>query len=96
MSATERLVIDLPADLVEGLRDSIKSGAFASESEAIEKLLRPWYGHDYPLDEPDIEALRACVAEGIADADAGRISDAEDVYARLRAHIKAIAASKSH
>jgi antitoxin ParD1/3/4 len=88
MSATERLVIDLPADLVEGLRDSIKSGAFASESEAIEKLLRPWYGHDYQIDEPDIETLRACVAEGIADA--GRLSEAEDVYARLRAHIEAL------
>jgi len=94
MSATERLVIDLPADLVEGLRDSIKSGAFASESEAIEILLRPWYGHER-VEEPDIETLRAFVAEGIADADAGRLSDAEDVYARLRARIEAIATSKT-
>jgi len=43
----------------------------------------------------DLETLRACVAEGIADADAGRLSDAEDVYARLRAHIEAIATSKT-
>ena len=95
MSATERLVIDLPADLVEGLRDSIKSGAFASESEAIETLLRPWYGQDYQVDESDIESLRACVAEGVVDADAGRLSEAEDVYARLRARIEAIATSKT-
>jgi hypothetical protein len=27
----------------------------------------------YQVDEPDLETLRACVAEGIADADAGRI-----------------------
>jgi hypothetical protein len=46
----------------------------------------------YQVDEPDLETLRACVAEGIADA--GRLSDAEDVYARLRAHIEAIATSK--
>jgi predicted transcriptional regulator len=32
----------------------------------------------------ELEMLRACVAEGIADADAGRLSEAEDVYARLR------------
>jgi len=94
MGATERLVIDLPSDLVEGLRDSIRSGAFASESEAIEMLLRPWYGHEQ-IEEPDIETLRAFVAEGIADADAGRLSDAEDVYARLRARIQALATSKT-
>jgi hypothetical protein len=47
------------------------------------------------VDETDLGTLRACVAEGIADADAGRLSEAEDVYARLRAHIEAIAASKT-
>ena len=94
MGATKRLVIDLPTDLVEGLQDSVKSGAFASESAAIEMLLRPWYGHEQ-VEEPDIEALRASIAEGIADADAGRLSDAEDVYARLRARIEALTASKT-
>ena len=49
----------------------------------------------FEIDETDLETLRACVAEGIADADAGRLSDAEDVYARLRAHIEAIATSKT-
>jgi Arc/MetJ-type ribon-helix-helix transcriptional regulator len=78
---------------VEGLRDSVKSGAFASESAAIEALLRPWYG-DERIDESDIETLRAFVAEGIADVEAGRVSDAEDVYARVRARIAEIA-SKS-
>jgi predicted transcriptional regulator len=47
------------------------------------------------VDATDLETLRACVAEGIADADAGRLSEAEDVYARLRAHIEAIATSKT-
>lgn len=93
MGTLERLVVDLPSDLVEGLRDSVRSGAFASESEAIAALLRPWYGHG-GVEEPDIKALRAFVAEGIADADAGRVSDAEDVYARLRARIEATTASR--
>ena len=94
MTTTERLVIDLPSDLVAGLRNSIRSGAFASESEAIETLLRTWYGPE-GTEEPDIETLRAFVAEGIADADAGRVVDAEEVYARVRARIEAIAANKA-
>ncbi len=93
MGTSERLVVDLPSELVEGLRDSVRSGTFASESEAIAALLRPWYGHG-DVEEPDIQTLRAFVAEGIADADAGRVSDAEDVYARLRARIEAVAGSE--
>jgi antitoxin ParD1/3/4 len=94
MGTTERLVVDLPSELVEGLRDSVRSGTFASESDAIAALLRPWYGHE-GVEEPDIETLRAFVAEGIADADAGRVSDSEDVYARLRARIEAAGTSES-
>jgi antitoxin ParD1/3/4 len=94
MNATERLVIDLPVDLVEGLRDSIKSGAFASESEAIEMLLRLWYGHEQ-VEEPDSATLRAFVAEGIADADAGRLVDSEEMFKRLRARFSAIAAKRA-
>jgi predicted transcriptional regulator len=49
----------------------------------------------YEVDETDLETLRACVAEGIADADAGRLCEAEDVYARLRAHIEAVATNNT-
>jgi len=94
MAKTERLTIDLPSHLVTGLRESVRSGAFASESEAIEVLLRTWYG-DEGREEPNIETLRAFVAEGLADVDAGRMSDAEEVYARVLARIDAFAAEKA-
>ncbi len=90
MSKTERLTIDLPAHLVAGLRQSVRSGAFASESEAIEVLLRTWYG-DEGVEEPDIETFRAFVAEGIADVDAGRVKDADEVFDELLARIDAVA-----
>jgi Arc/MetJ-type ribon-helix-helix transcriptional regulator len=88
MGSTERLTVDLPADLVEGLRSSVRSGAFASESEAIEALLRTWYGPE-GNEEPDIETLRAFVAEGISDADAGRFVDGDEMFERLRARYRA-------
>jgi antitoxin ParD1/3/4 len=94
MGTMERITIELPSHLVDGLRDSVKTGAFASESAAIEALLRPWYGHE-KIDEPDIETLRAFVAEGIADVEAGRVSDAESVYDRVRTRIAEIVAAKS-
>jgi antitoxin ParD1/3/4 len=92
MSKTERLAVDLPAHLLTGLRESVRSGAFASESEALEVLLRTWYGEE-GTKEPDLEALRAFVAEGLADA--GRSADAEEVYGRVLARIDELAASKA-
>ena len=90
MGTTERLVVDLPAELVDGLRDSVRAGDFSSESEALEAMLRVFLSRD-GVEEPDIETLRAFVAEGIAEADAGKLIPAEEVFADLRARFKAIA-----
>jgi antitoxin ParD1/3/4 len=86
VTKTERLTVDLPAHLLFGLRETVRSGAFASESEAIEVLLRAWYG-DEGTEEPDINMLRALVAEGVADVEAGRIADASETYAQVLARI---------
>jgi antitoxin ParD1/3/4 len=94
MSKTERLIVELPAYLVAGLRHSVQSGSYASESAAIEALLQTWYGSE-GTEEPPVELLRAFVAEGIADAEAGRLHDAEGVYGRLRERIKSAAANKA-
>ncbi len=89
MARTERLVVDLPAELVVAVRREVAAGAFGSESEAIEFLLRGWLGSD-KIAEPEIAALRAFVAEGLADVEAGRLVDADEVHAELRARIEAI------
>jgi Arc/MetJ-type ribon-helix-helix transcriptional regulator len=94
MGTTERLVLDLPSYLVDSLRESVRSGAYSSESAAIEELLATWYGPE-GIEEPPVELLRAFVAEGAADADAGRLSDAEDVYKRVLDRIDTLAASKA-
>ncbi|MGA3308310.1 MAG: type II toxin-antitoxin system ParD family antitoxin [Xanthobacteraceae bacterium] len=93
MGKTERLTIDLPSHLVAGLRESVRSGAYRSESAAIEELLLAWYGPE-GTKEPPIEQLRAFVAEGIADADAGRLIDADEVFDELEARYEAMIAKR--
>jgi Arc/MetJ-type ribon-helix-helix transcriptional regulator len=90
MSTTERLVLELPADLVATLRTIVKSGAFASKSELVGTVLQAWWGPD-DLTEKELDEVRSLVAEGLAEADAGRFIDADEVHAELRARIRAIA-----
>jgi len=74
---------------VAGLRESVRSGAFASESAAIEELLLAWYGPE-GTQEPPIEQLRAFIAEGLAEIEAGRGIDAEEVFDELEARYAAM------
>jgi antitoxin ParD1/3/4 len=94
MGTTERLVLDLPAHLVAGLRESVRSGAYSSESAAIEEMLAIWYGPD-GTKEPPIEMLRTFVAEGLADSEAGRVHDADEVYDRVLARLDALESAKA-
>jgi Arc/MetJ-type ribon-helix-helix transcriptional regulator len=89
MAATERLIVDLPSDLLRNLRNSVQAGEFASEGEAIEAVLRAWYPPD-SVEEPDLEMFRASITEGIADADAGRVFDADEMFKRLHERIALI------
>ena len=85
MLKTQTLVVDLPSDLVTAVRDAVRPGGFNSESEVVEAILRAWYS-DNGVEEPDnIETLRAFVADGISDADAGRFVDSEMLFEKLRA-----------
>jgi Arc/MetJ-type ribon-helix-helix transcriptional regulator len=89
MPTTERLIVDLPSDLVATLREAVQRGDFSSESEALSAILRVWQS-DGELGD-DLGQLREMVAEGLAEADAGQFIDADEVHAELRAQIKAVA-----
>jgi Arc/MetJ-type ribon-helix-helix transcriptional regulator len=88
MTSTERLLVDLPSDLVAVLRKAVRSGAFASEGDAIGALLRACYG-DQSVGEEDIADVRARVAEGLADMEAGRVVNSSDLHDRLQARYRA-------
>jgi antitoxin ParD1/3/4 len=94
MRATEQLTVELPSELAAALRGAVQSGAFSSESEVLETILWAWHG-DNTIEEPDFETLRAFMAKGIADAEAGRFVDAYEMFARLRARYNAVASDRS-
>ncbi len=50
---------------------------------------------DEAKEEPDIETLRDFIAKGLADIEAGNISDADDVYERVLARIDAALAAEA-
>ena len=91
MAVTERLVIDLPKELVDKLREHVASGAFKSESHAVESVLKTSYFGEDDLSPDEVEEVRAAIAEAEADVAAGRVYSADEVYARLRAVIKEVA-----
>ncbi len=88
MSATERLVLDLPSDIVAMLREAVRNGSFGSESEALSAILRAIQSDD-EIDE-DIEKIRLLVTESLAEAEGGEVIGADEVHAELRATIKTI------
>ena len=57
MASTAKLSITLPAKQAANIRKAVKSGAFASDSEAISEAVRVW--------EDQIEYLRQAWKEGI-------------------------------
>ena len=85
--------VDLTPDLENDIRRRLESGAYTSEAEVIRAGLRA-------LDRDDEERARrlagldASIARGIADADAGRVHTAGEVFGELRRRIQQKAATR--
>jgi len=75
---------DLGAPLEEFVNNLVKSGRYNSKSEVIREGVRIIQEREMKL-----AALDAAIARGIADAEAGRVKPAQDVFARLEAKYKA-------
>ena len=76
----EKLSITLPAEMVRVIREKVASGAYGSNSEVIRDALRGWLERDRRLAVRD-----TAIANGIADAEAGRVQPIETVRKDLRA-----------
>jgi antitoxin ParD1/3/4 len=84
MRATKSLSVTLPHDMAKMVKDKVKSGAYATESEVIREGLRALKARE----NAEEDWLRN---EGVARYDAyhrdpNSAQPAADVFARLRAH----------
>jgi antitoxin ParD1/3/4 len=83
----KRHTVDLTPDLETAIQRRLESGAYKSEVEVIRAGLRA-------LDRDEEEKARrliefdAAIARGLADAKAGRVHPAEEVFNELRERIK--------
>jgi antitoxin ParD1/3/4 len=80
----EKLSITLPSEMARKIREKVSTGAYGSNSEVIREALRNWLDRDQRL-----AALDAAIVPGIADAEAGRVHEPNDVRKALRSHLAA-------
>ena len=77
------MTIELAPDLAEFVEEQVKTGLYASPSEAVNAAVARMFVEQ---SSEELAELRALVDEGIADLDTGRIVEftAEDVIAECR------------
>lgn len=83
-------VPDLMRDWVQA---QIEGGKYASVSDYVRDLIRRDQG-EISARERWLEALDAAVAQGVTDADAGRVVAADAVFDRLEAKYRAMAETR--
>ena len=81
--------VNLGEQLEAFVAEAVKTGRYGSRSEVLREGVRLVQEREARLAE-----LREAIAQGIADADAGRVTDAEIVFDRLIREFEAMAASR--
>jgi antitoxin ParD1/3/4 len=66
MDQAEKLSITLPANLARVVRERVKTGAYASNSEVIRSALREWLERQMER-ERELDSIRALIEDAIND-----------------------------
>jgi len=93
MAAIEKISVALPADMLELVRQAVKSGDYATTSEVIREALREWKGRRETREEA-ISELRKLWQEGI-DSGGWRPFDAEEIKREGRRRLQQSKTTKS-
>ena len=80
---------DLDDQLEEFVAGLVASGRYGSKTEVLQEGVRLMQER-----EARLAALDASIARGLADADAGRVKPAGEVFDRLEAKYRAMAEAK--
>lgn len=83
------LNISLPAELENRVRQHVASGMYGSASEVIREALRLFEAYQ-AVQTASLEALKTDIAQGIAEARAGRVSSValKDIKTKGRAVLR--------
>ena len=81
---------ELGKQLESYIQQLVETGRYGSKSEVLREGVRLVQDR-----EARLAALDASIMRGIADADAGRTHDAEDVFSELRERYKAMLPSST-
>lgn len=66
-----KIDVELPAVLEEFLESQVEAGLYKSVADAVEDAVR----RQYEGDDARLEALKAALAPGLADVEAGRVHE---------------------
>lgn len=80
---------EIGADYEAFIADAVKTGRYDSPGDVVRESLRLLQEREEERTE-----LELSIARSVADADAGRVHDAEEVFDRLEAKYRAMAEAK--
>ena len=66
MAVAEKLNVELPAEMLRTIRESVESGEFGSESEALQEAVRAWQ-REREDHERQLEEIRAKIDRSLND-----------------------------
>ena len=93
MQQGKRHSVDLTPDLENAIQRRLESGAYKSDVEVIRAGLKA-LERDEEVTARRLTDLDASLARGLADADAGRVHPADEVFGELRERIRRKAESR--
>ena len=70
-----KIEVDLPPVLADFLEGQVEAGLYKSVPDAIEDAVRRAANDDWVEGQVKIEAIRAALAPGLADIEAGRVKE---------------------